>query len=153
MLFSCSSATALLLPSASVPNLARSKCYKDLCLCNLCQVWLGKEMLMAPWNHSLCSWVVCARFMQSMVTLEALWKVQGERSGERTPLEVFVEGLKMQSSQFPSCMAILWSGDIVSCQRREYAQFLSVRRMKPSRWQNTLILFYLSICWQFFKQF
>lgn len=42
--------------------------------------------------------LLSARFMHSMVTLEALWKVQGET----TSLEVFVEALKMQSSQFPS---------------------------------------------------
>lgn len=55
----------------------------DFCLCNWCQVWLGKEMLMTLWNHSLCSWEVCARFMHCMVTLEAPWKAQGKRLGGR----------------------------------------------------------------------
>lgn len=142
------------LPSACVPNLARSKCYKEgrgqiyACVIGVRFDW-GRK---CQWHHETTA---CAlgQFVPALCIAWLCWKHFGKFKGQRTPQEVFVEGLKMQSSQFPSCMAILWSGDVLSCKQKECAQFLSVRRTKISKWQNTLVLFYLSICWQFFKQF
>lgn len=43
--------------------------------------------------------------------------------------KILLEGLKTQPAPFPSCLAILWDGDVVlSWEKRTNAQFLSVRR-------------------------